>query len=362
MRSLFKTILFVFTGFIFPLLSLAQDFQWAKTMGSGSIDAALSVKTDPAGNVYSTGVFSDSADFDPGPGVFKLTSAGAEDVFISRLDASGNFMWAKAIGGMFSDYGTSLAIDISGNIYITGHFLGTVDFDPGLGTFNLTSVGSINTFVCKLDAQGNFVWAKSMGGSFQNSANAISLDAGGNIYLAGSFFETVDFDPGAGIFNLTSVGGQDIYISKLDASGNFKWAKAMGGPSDDFPVSIAPDPSGNILTTGAFNETADFDPGSGVFSLTSKGAEDIFISNIDSSGQFVWAKSMGSESFDEGQAITTDASGNVFVTGFFSFTVDFDPGTGVFNLSTPGDKHDYDIYILKLNNSGTFSWAKSIYA
>ncbi|MFZ4521056.1 MAG: T9SS type A sorting domain-containing protein [Bacteroidales bacterium] len=355
-------ILLLNAGVLFPDRAAAQDFQWVKTMGAGTVDAALSVKTDGSGNCYTTGIFSATVDFDPGPGIYELTSAGNEDIFITKLDASGNLVWARSIGGVNTDFGTSLSLDASGNVCITGNFSGTVDFDPGSGTCLITSIGAINTYVCKLDAQGDFVWAKALGGSFQNSANSISIDASGDILVAGSFFETVDFDPGAGIHEETSVGGQDIFILKLDASGNFIRVKTMGGTSDDFPLSIAIDAVANIYTCGAFQETCDFDPGTGISNLSSNGVEDVFILKLDSAGNLIWVKGLGSESYDEAQSIATDPAGNLLVTGFFSLTVDFDPGPEVFNLSTPGDVHDYDIYILKLDASGDFTWAKSIFA
>src|ERR1035437_9575750 len=132
-----------------------------------------------------------------------------------------NFLWAKSMGGTGNDIGYSIALDASGNVYTTGYFYGTVDFDPGAGTFNLTSAGNYALFISKLDASGNFVWAKQIGGTSSGALGQfISLDASGNIYTTGCFFGTVDFDPGAGTSNLTSSSTNDIFVSKLDASGN----------------------------------------------------------------------------------------------------------------------------------------------
>jgi len=222
-------------------------------------------------------------DFDPGSGTFNLTSAGEADIFISKLDSSGNFVWAKQLGGTSIDIGYSIAVDVSGNVYTTGFFYGTADFDPGPGTFNLTSAGYFNIFISKLDASGNFVWAKKLGGPSNNRGNSIAVDASGNVYTTGYFRGTVDFDPGSGTFNLTSAGNSDIFISKLDASGNFAWAKKLGGTSIDIGYSIAVDVSGNVYTTGSFEGTADFDPGSGTFNLTSAGSADIFVHKMSQS-------------------------------------------------------------------------------
>ena len=335
----------------------AGNFLWAKQMGGASVEHAMSIAVDAAGNVYTTGYFSSSpADFDPGPGVFNLIPAGFDDIFISKLDASGNFVWAKQIGGAGEDFGYSIAVDGSGNVYTTGFFAATVDFDPGAGVFNLSSVGGTDIFVLKLDAGGNFVWAKQMEGAGQGYS--IAVDAAGNVYTTGIFAGTVDFDPGPGTDNLTYAGGsgQDIFVSKLDASGNFVWARQMGGVSPDQGKSIAVDAAGNVYTTGFFQGTANFDPG-GVFNLTALGADDIFISKLDASGNFVWAKQMGGTSDDVGLSIAVDASGNVYTTGDFQGVGDFDPGAGVFNLTTSGGE---DIFISKLDAAGNFVWAQQI--
>ena len=340
-------------------LDAAGNFVWAKKMGGISGSTGESIALDASGNVFTTGVFQGTADFDPGAGTFNLSSAGGDDIFISKLDAAGNFVWAKAMGGTIGDIGFSIALDALGNVFTTGYFLGTVDFDPGAGTFNLTSAGGDDIFISKLDAAGNFVWAKQMGGTAGDIGFSIALDASGNVFTTGRFYATADFDPGAGTFNLTSAGNMDIFISKLDAAGNFVWAKAMGGINTDAGYSIALDASGNVFTTGIFYATADFDPGAGTFNLTSvsPGGPDIFISKLDAAGNFVWAKKMGGIGGDWGHSIALDASGNVFTTGDFSGTADFDPGAGTFNLTSAGNM---DIFISKLDAAGNFVWAKKM--
>ena len=339
-------------------LNANGNFVWAKSVGGTNNDHGQSITTDASGNIYTTGYFQNTVDFDPGPSVFNLTSNGNEDFFILKLDSSGNFEWAKSMGGINDDRGYSITADINGNIYTTGYFQNTVDFDPGSGLSNITTNGSLDIFIQKLDASGNFIWAKSMGSSYTNDDRGASIttDASGNVYTTGFFYNTVDFDPGSGVSNLTNNGYSDIFIQKLDSSGNFVWAKAMGGTNNDRGHSINTDASGNVYTTGYFRETVDFDPGTGVFNLTSNGSLDIFIQKLNSSGNFVWALAMGHSSADYGQSITTDASGNVYTTGVFNGTIDFDPGSGVFILSTGSQ----EIFIQKLDSSGNFVWAGSM--
>jgi hypothetical protein len=248
-------------------------------MGGTGADMGASIAVDASGNVYTTGFFSGTADFDPGAGAFILSSEGNNDTFISKLDASGDFVWAKRTNRRtfsFSD-GRSIAVDASGNVYTTGDFDGITDFDPGAGAFNLISAGDQDIFISKLDASGNLVWAKQMGGTGFDVGHSIAIDTSGNLYITGVFWGTADFDPGAGVFNLSSAGSFDVFISKLDASGNFVWAKQMGGTNDDVGHSIAVDASGNVYTTGYFEGTAYFDPGAGAFNISSAGGNDIFV-------------------------------------------------------------------------------------
>ena len=340
---------------IFYSISLSAQpyFEWANGFGDTAGDIGYAITTDASGNVYATGDFSGTVDFDPGSGVYNLTSVGGFDIFISKYDASGNFIWAKQIGGTTGDAGYSIAVDASENVYTTGFFYGTVDFDPGAGVFNLTAAGN-DIFICKLDASGNFVWAKQIGGSSGDTGHGIANDASGNLYIAGTFYGTADFDPGAGVFNMTSAGGNDIFVCKLDTSGNFLWARQLGGTLSDSGFSTTTDASGNVLTTGYFQGTADFDPGAGVFNLTSAGSQDIFICKLDASGNFLWASRAGDSAMDQGLSIATDALGNVFTTGYFEGTADFDPGAGTFNLTSTGGS---DIFISKLDASGNFLWA-----
>jgi hypothetical protein len=338
-------------------LDSSGNFVWAKQFiaGSGNTDYGYSIALDDSGNVYTAGQFMSTCDFDPGAGVYNLTSAGNNDIFISKLNASGNFVWAKKMGGTASDGGLAITLDGSGNIYTSGWFMGTVDFDPGAGTYNLSTSSSSDgdIFVSRLDNSGNFAWAKRMGGTGIESGNAIAVDAGGNVYTTGDFSGTSDFDPDTGIYNLSSIANQyDIFVSKLDSSGNFAWAKQMGGALADFGYGIAVDASGNAYTTGYFNSaTADFDPGTGTYDLTCFGVKDIFISKLDSSGNFIWAGQLGGADYDDGFGITVDGVGNVYSCGNFRSTGDFDPSAGTYYLTCPG--FGANTFIVKLSDFTT---------
>lgn len=329
-------------------LDAAGNFAWAVRFGSTGGEAGLAIALDASANVYTTGAFRLTVDFDPGAGTANLTSAGVDDVFISKLDATGNFIYAKRLGGTSNENSYSITVDASGNVYTSGFFIGTADFDPGVATVNLTSVGLRDIFVSKLDAGGNFVYAKQSGGTTSDNGNSVAVDASGNVYLAGDFSGTADFDPGAGAFNLTSAGQADIFVSKLDASGNFVWARGMGGTGIDIASMIKLDASGNIHINGGFEVTADFDPGAGTFNLTSAGNEDVFISKLDASGNFVYAVRLGGTLGEVATSIAVDVSGNIYSTGGFEGTADFDPGAGIFNITVAGD---LDVYVHKMSQN-----------
>ena len=333
------------------------DFIWARAMGGANSEFVMSIATDASGNVYSIGTFRDTADFDPGPGIYNLTPIGARDTFISKLDSNGNFVWAKAIKGSSSVTGNGISVDASGNVYTTGSFYGTVDFDPGPQSANRVSKGAQDIFISKLDSNGDFVWAKAIGETSTDSGRALVVSNSGHVYTVGIFSGTVDFDPGPGTSSLENPGSQSIFISKFTSDGNLVWAKAIGGSNNDSGDDIAIDGSGNVYTTGFFQDTCDFDPGPGVISRESAGSDDIFISKLDSNGNFVWARVIGGNEGDYGKGIATDNSGNVYITGSFFETVDFDPGSGTFTWISAGDA---DIFISKLDSNGNFVWAKAM--
>ena len=327
------------------------DFDWALNFGSTGLDYAVSINTDQNGNVYTTGSYRGTVDFDPGPGILNLTAGGGSDAFIQKLDPSGNLVWALSFGNTGSDQGRSVAIDGSGNIYVTGYFRYTVDFDPGTGIANHTSATSSDVFVLKLDPNGNYIWSKS----FAGRPEYITVDASNNVYTTGYFLNTVDFDPGTGVYNLTSNGGSDVFIHKLDASGNFVWARAFGAASSDVGRSVEVDNTGNVYVAGNFNQTVDFDPGVGTLNITSAGASDIFIEKLNATGNLVWAKTCGGTGNDIASDIKLDNADNIITAGFFDGTVDFDPGLTVANLTCTGTTAGY---IQKLDPSGNFTWVK----
>jgi len=357
--NIFRLLIFAFSILLSPFSifnsAYSQNYEWAKSIGSPHFDDhGTSIAIDAQGNVFLTGIFGYTADFDPGTANSNLTSAGSHDVFLAKYNNSGNYIWAKSIGGLGNDHVYSIALDKTGNIFITGTFEKTADFDPSIATANLISASNADVFIAKYDSIGNYIWAKSFGDLESNSRQSITLDTLGNVYLSGNFGGNVDFEPSSSKANLSSAGGQDMFFAKYDSNGNYLWAKSIGGTGKDYINSMAIDAFGNLYLVGAFSDTADFDPSSNVANLFSESKKDLFFSKYDNDGNYLWAKSAANIGAN---SIVVDASGNVYIAGTFNGTCDFDPGPAFANLNSTGNSN---IFFAKYNTNGNYIWSKSI--
>lgn len=339
-------------------LDVSGNFLWAIHLGGTDDDVAQSIAVDGSGNVYLTGSFKSTADFDPGPSSHVLTSNGGNDVFVCKLNAGGGLEWAVSTGTTADDVGNAIAIDADGEVITCGNIgnLGTADFDPDAGTVPVTSLGGTDDFIWKLDNDGHFVFVKQIGSTVSDLCNSLALDAGGHIYLTGSFNASTDFDPdGTGSFILNPAGSNDIFVCKLDNDGNFVWAAGFGSFNTDIGYYITVDNAGNLLVTGSFAGTVDFDPDiTGSTSLTAAGLSDPFVLKLNPAGDFIWAKHFTGSGFDRGLGLAVDGANNVYACGLVSATTDFDPGAGTFNITGAGSN---DGYVCRLDANGNFSWA-----
>lgn len=311
-------------------------YLWAHRFGGAGQHLATSIAVDPSGNAIVTGYFSGEIQF----GSIVLNSgAGSNDLFVAKLDTTGACMWAKRFGSSGDHYATSVAVDASSNVLLTGYFSGAIDFGGGA----LASAGGTDAFVAKFDPSGGYFWAKRFGDGSGQQGHGVAVDGAGNVVATGYFNGAVDF--GGGV--LTSAGGADIYVVKLDSSGGYLWAKGFGDAADQYGASVAVDSAGSILLTGGFAGGVDFGGGT----LKSAGAADIFLAKLDPSGSHVWAKGFGDPSDQYGLSIAVDAVGNAVVTGYFNGAADFGGGL----LMSAGVT---DVFAAKLDTSGGFLWAK----
>jgi hypothetical protein len=273
--------------------------------------------------------------------------------------------FALRIGGTSEDHIHRTAVDNDGNIVAVGRFFGTIDADPGAGTFNLTSNGFSDLFVGKYTSTGTLIWAFNVGGNDRDAAYGVAIDNANNIYITGYFRNTVDFDPSAGTANVTSNGNTggdpgysgEIYLAKYDANGTYAWAFNIGGTTkSDDGQDIVVDNSGNLILTGFFaGSNVDFDPSGSSFLMSSVG-EELFMAKYTTNGLFLWARQMGEggSASEAVRQLAVDNSDNIYITGFFTGSADFDPGAGTATL-TASSTHEG--YIARYSSTGDYVWA-----
>lgn len=333
-----------FSSSIIAKYNANGNYLWGFMLASPGSSGISAIQIDAAGNVFFTGSYHGTVDFDPGVAVNNLVSNGNSDIFFAKYDANGNYLFAKSVGAGAFDTGSFIELDGLGAILVSGYYRQTVDFDPGAGVANLTASGTLNdVFFAKYDASGNYLWARNLGATSNDIPGGMYVDASNNVIVAGGFQGTVDFDPGAGTVNLTSAG-RDIFIAKYDPNGNYTWAKNIGSTGTETAYAITGDGSGGFYITGEFSTTVDFDPDAPVANLTSNGSTDIFIARFTSSGVLIHAGGMGGPMSDIAMDIDLADANNVLITGYFQSTGDFDPGPPVLNLSSAGI---FDIYFAK---------------
>ncbi|MBW6514298.1 MAG: T9SS type A sorting domain-containing protein, partial [Candidatus Syntrophosphaera sp.] len=311
------------------------DWLWARGAGGSNSDNAYASATDGDGATYITGRFYSAATF----GSHLLTSLGGYDIFVAKLDAEGNWLWAKRAGGGTDESGRGIAIGGNGKIYLTGEFNGMAHF----GNIILQSVGGTEVFAACLDSSGNWLWARRAGGINNDEAKGVAADADGNCYITGRLSGSGDF----GATTLYSAGNDDIFVAKLNEAGNWLWAERAGGTENDCGYAVAVDNDGNCLVTGEFQGSADF----GKIDLASSAYHDICVAKLHPDGNWIWAVSAGGSGSDWGSGICADPDGNCYVTGAFGSAATFGP----FSLVSQGA---WDCFAVKLGFDGEWIWAR----
>lgn len=281
---------------------------------------------------------------------------------IKPLNAQLTYQWSGSAGSAAnSEYGQAIASDPSGNVYVTGIFTGLVDFDPGVGTTTLTSIsGSQDIFLAKYDASGNFIWVKQIAGTNTERPFDLTADASG-VYLAGIFMGTIDFDPSATTNSLTSLGGGpdgDGFFAKYDVNGALLWRDRIGSTGNDRVIGIVVDNSQNVYVSGFIGANADMDPGAGTVTFPVSGTYNAFFGKYSSTGAYTFAKQIVG-GYSEADDINIDAAGNIYLTGSYATSNDFDPNAGTANLST-SSLTQLDIFLAKYTPAGAYTYAKQI--
>lgn len=315
---------------------------WAKVDGGTGDDYAKAVTVDVWGQFYVSGSFgSPSIMFDST--TLTNTNTGTDDIFLVKYAPDGNVLWAKAAGGTNPDFAYSVSVDTSGNIYIAGSFKSsTISFDS-TPLFNI-GAGSNDVFLTKYAPNGNVLWAKAAGGTGEDEAYSVAVDASGNTFLAGTFVSSsITFDS----TTLTSSGSYEIFLAKYDSNGNILWAKGAVGGNTDVAKSVSVDASGNIFLAGYFLSTTLTFGSNTLSNNNSVGYPDIYVAKFASDGNILWAKATGGNGYDYAFSASVDASGNIYVAGFFrNFSITF--GSTTLMNANPGYE---DLFLAKLEGT-----------
>jgi uncharacterized repeat protein (TIGR01451 family) len=355
-----KTILILSAFFLFYCNALAQPyFNWAGTFGIYQATQGITttaVETDHEGNCILTGFFGGTVDFAFDTTVYQLSSDSVNDAFIAKYDASGALLWVNQFKCDNQNFISHIKCDANNNIIIFGIVKDTVDVDPSSSVYNLNpGNASGNFYLMKFDNNGSLLWARSTGSSTNDLVfSSFDISETDELYISGYFYNTVDFDFGAGIdidssFNSTSTDG---FILKLDANGNYVWHKCIKGPgsSDISGIKVK---NNKIYISGGFTMFVDFDPGAGVNGLTSSfQSDDGFVLIWDDNGNFVNVWKTGEDTgFDLTSSIAVDENGYIYISGVWDGNISFNSGNYSYNAT---GTEDY--YLLKMDEAGNLFW------
>lgn len=360
----------LFDYFTITITEAVEEHGWASNWGGWSADYGRGVAVDSQGNVYCYGAYkSDDFDIDPDPLIEDIRPlAGSTDLFLSKFDKNGNYLMGYNWGGTYVDDvdeygGACIAVDNDDNVYVCGRFYYTVDMDPTKDTANFTADGSeSDAFITKFSPSGAYLWTKTWGSEETDWAVTVACDGSDYVYVGGIMWGSTDLDPGPGedwhyLNGPLSIFNWDGYMIKLDPDGNWVLAKHWGGTSSDWVEGLDVDKDHNVIVTGAFYETVNFNPDGPAKTRISNGVCDAYVLKLNSAGVFQWVNAWGAESYDYGTHSSTDSQGNVYTAGYFSETCDMNPDPYAEDFLTSNGSFRFDASISAFTPSGGYKWA-----
>lgn len=288
--------------------------------------AATAMTLDSQDNIYIAGYFDSSVDFNPDPADSAiLYCAGVSNMFFAKYDSSGNYRYAKALEGTSQNFTWDMKCDSKGNLLLAGQFFAAVDFDPSAAFAKAGAKGGQNSFLAKYDTAGNYIFAKVLTGTGDNQANQMAIDSKDNICITGSFYKTMDADPGSGVKTLTSADLADVYFARYDNLGNYRGAQSLEGMNSQQGLAIALDKDDQLYLAGSFFGRIDTDPSTAVVEYVSAGNTDIFFARYDTGGHYLMSQALEGKGMNQPNAIVIDDYKNIYIAGRSLDSVDFDP-------------------------------------
>jgi hypothetical protein len=341
-------------------LNTEGNFVWAKQFKGIGDGIGKYISIDNNSDIYITGRFAGTFDFDPGPNVFTMSSVQSRyDLFIVKLDSDGNFIWARTLSGNGEeDNANGLTLDHNGDVLISGYFSGKIDLDPGPDTlFTQASTAQFQTFLVKLNSNGNLVWGKNIG-AYASESPGLAVDSFNNCYISGLFFGISDLNPEPNIeYLVQSKGLFDIFITKLSSSGDFTWVKTLGTTDYENISGFQISKSQNLYISGGFSGDTlkNTQTNQSLLINHKKGKGDAFVIKLDRDGEFKWGQAIGDTAYEDGKDIKLTKDGYLYVAGWFQDSVDFDAGPGKHYVKSESQSEDFqNSFILKLDTNGLF--------
>jgi hypothetical protein len=334
--------------FVAKLDPTGNHLIYSTVLGGTQTDCPRAIAVDAAGNAFVAG-YTSSSDFPVTAGAYQTQSHGSEDGFVLKLSASGALVYSTYLGASGRDFATAIAVDGSGNAYVAG-YTSSAGFPIVAGAFQSSYAGGFfDTFVTKVNASGTaLLYSTFIGGSGNDTASSIAIDANGNAYITGQT-DSFNFPVSAGAVQTGNAGGSDVFVTKLNASGSaIVFSTYLGGSSNELGNAIAIDSSQNIYLAGA-TASVDFPVSAAAFQATLGASYDAFVTKLNASGTaIVFSTYLGGSGSDQATALALDASGNAWLTGSTSST-NF-PAVNALHAQAAGGN---DVFVANLNSTGT---------
>ena len=331
------------------------EYLWTKVINGTWMVYLSAVEVMSDSSIIAAGQFSQTTDFDPGPGAEERTAEDQINSYILKLTEEGEFEWVYVGRGQGYVILNEMSMSEYGNLYIAGNFDQTLVFDTDGGVESFTNNGDTDSYFAKLNVEGGFEWARHVGNNSKDKAWGVAAGPDDSVAVIGEFSKIMDMDPGSGVDEHTA-DINDVYLIKLDSDGNYEWGRHIQGPGIEFGRAVEVDDDGNIYAAVEHSNQVDFDPDTAGFEVKCDNNYCFSIASYDNDGFFLWASTIsGTGVIHDVEDLIVTHEG-VILTGDFEGIADFDPGPGVQERMAIG----WDTYLLNLSLDGDYDWVTTV--